>query len=203
MADKFDAWRSEIAWHGWLAQFGWNELRKHLRRPGIVGFVPALAKYSGNKQALIAWNTGVWGYTWIIVSSAAVIANILWPGQRRREATAKTLRQALDLPPTPELQKLRDRSVRDALEHVEQSAPGWQRALLREKERVEIVAWSVGDGSDPPAGRGVPVDCCYRYLNRKTWDLRVGGASVNLKELQVDVVALLESIQLAHRVSLF
>jgi hypothetical protein len=175
--------------HCWLGMWAWERAKRLARARSIPGLIPTLANYSGNRVALREHHSATWGHVWLMVSSAAVISKILWPKEKKRQNWSSLLRKRLDLPPIPELQKLSRGGVRDALEHVEQSALGWQRTLVRRGIQGDIGSWAIGDGSIPPEREWVPPERCFRYLNSKTWELRVGVAKCNLKELAVDLMA--------------
>lgn len=190
---QVDAWSREIFVHCTLGQWAWRNLRRQVRTRVIEGFRPTGGASPMNIQAILLHLAKTWGSVWLMVSSGATISRILWPGESKLKKFAQELRDELDLPATPEI---RARGVRDSLEHVENSARGWQRRLFRRLGRVQIAAWAVGDGSTGFTGpTGVPPEQCFRYLNGLTWDLRVGTFTCNLKALAVDFETLAGSIR--------
>lgn len=190
-----DAWAQEIVMHSWLGQWAWHGLHQLTRKNIIPGIVASAGSSRENATAILRHMSETWGLAWLMVSAGAVISRILWPDRRDLIKRGAELRSALDLPPTPQIQ---DRRVRDQLEHIEQSLPGWARRIASSNSSGPYVSWSYGTEPEMSTMSGVPAIMFFRYLDTKTWQLRVGTASINLKELAVDFHTLAGAIRVKH-----
>ena len=90
----------------------------------------------------------------------------------------------------------RSASVRNALVHVEKSAFGW----LGKVGPGPVLGWGFGLGTFG-AGSSLTVDRCFRYLNTKNWDLKVGATSCNLREVVNALVTMALNLPIDARIN--
>lgn len=190
-----DSWAQEIVMHSWLGQWAWHGLHKLTRRNAGPGIVPSAGSSRENVTAILSHMSETWGRAWLMVSAGAVISRILWPERKDLAKRGAELCSALDLPPTPQIQ---NRRVRDQLEHIEQSLPGWARRTAKSSPSGPYASWSYGTEPEMSTMSGVPANMFFRYLDTKAWQLRVGTASIDLKELAVDFHTLSGAIRVKH-----
>ena len=190
--------KRELVWNCWVAQGGWKRVRRFRRLRRIPGVLEGSTSRS-NVEPIIGLSVEAWSDVHAILGATACISRTLWPASRAggpARARAADLRSVLHLPPLPELET---RGVRNAYEHFENAGPKWFSWARGHFPGRPLMGWQLGDGSPLGSGKVLPEEC-FRYLDVKTWTLRVGQEKpVDLNQLMVAVELLARAINVDHR----
>lgn len=136
-------------------------------------------------QYLIEWRVNILAPIQTILTSAAVVANLLWDDvpsngcDSDEPVSDKAERRELIFEgmSIPELPNLKSKKARNALLHVEDHVLRWMKSQLVIDEKAKLGPLLVFEG--PAASR--PPDTHFRGLNKLTWDFWAKGNMCNLR----------------------
>lgn len=160
----------EVVLQAWTAWTAWNRLNEVVKGEWVVELYHDVvdARTREGTEAL-AKQAIVWECVRSILTAAAAVS-------RLKETLEKQGEQMVSRVSDPAGNEFESRELRNAFEHVETHLPRWldENRDLLDSGKVALIGWG---GTEPAGSR------CFRYLNTKSWEIRVGNRRANLGKM--------------------